>query len=182
LYRCISQKSAPRLSKGSTLCIQPQGPPALNSSGLSGYAQLKATSGVVAAIISCPRLARGSMEKDKRGTEVRALGIGPRRFSFEDSGENAGDLGDGDASECIGACGERALMMDSASKGLRDPLPLTSSVDIEDAQLTRLPFEGLEDRPDLRGGVATRLDLRIAGLLGIEEDRFLPDLAIVVVG
>jgi len=72
--------------------------------------------------------------------------------------------------------------MDSTSRGLRDPLPLTSSVDIEDAQLTRLPFEGLEDRLDLRGGkgVAVRLDLRIAGLMGIEEDRFLPDLAMVV--
>ena len=182
LHRCMSQNCAPRLSRGSTLCIQPQSPPALNSSGSSGCAQLKATSGVVAAIISCPRLARGSMEKDKRGTEVRALGIGPMRFSFEGSGENAGDLGEGDVSECIKACDERALIMDSASRGLRDPLPLTSSVDIEDAQLTRLPFEGLEDRPDLRGGVAMRLDFRIAGLMGIEEDRFLPDLAMVAVG
>lgn len=163
--------------------MQRQGPPALDSSGSSGCAQLKATSGVVAAIISCPRRARDSMEKDSRGTDVRALGTGFTRFSFEDSGEDTGDLGNGDVSEWIEARDETALMMDSTSRGLRDPLPLASSVDIEDAQLTRLPFEGLEDRLDLRGGegVATRLDLRIAGLMGIEEDRFLPDLAMVVV-
>jgi hypothetical protein len=142
-----------------------------------------ATSGVVAAINSCPRRARDSMEKDDRGTDVRALGTELTGFSFKDSGGNAGDLGDGErVSEWIEARDETALLMDSTSRGLRDPLPLTSSVDIEDAQLTRLPFEGLEDKLDLRGreGVAMRLELRIAGLMGIEEDRFLPDLAMVV--
>lgn len=123
------------------------------------------------------------MEKDNRGTDVRALGTGLKGLSFEDSGEDTGDLGDGNVSEWIEARDGTALLMDSTSRGLRDPLPLTSSVDIEDAQLTRLPFEGLEDKLDFRGGegVVMRLDLRIAGLMGIEEDRFLPDLAMVVV-
>jgi len=71
----------------------------LDSSGYSGCAQLKATSGVVAAIISCPRRARDSMEKDNRGTDVRALGTGLTRFSFEDSGEDTGNLGEGAVSE-----------------------------------------------------------------------------------
>lgn len=123
------------------------------------------------------------MEKDKRGTEVRALGTGLTEFSFEDSGGNTGDLGDEVVSDWIEARVEIALLMDSTSRALRDPFPLTSSVDIEDAQLTRLPFEGLEDRLDLRGGVrvAMRPDLRIGGLMGMEEDRFLPDLAMVVI-
>lgn len=123
------------------------------------------------------------MEKDKRGTEVRALGTGLTESSFEDSGGNTGDLGDEVVSDWIEARVEIALLMDSTSRALRDPFPLTSSVDIEDAQLTRLPFEGLEDRLDLRGGVrvAMRPDLRIGGLMGMEEDRFLPDLAMVVI-
>jgi hypothetical protein len=53
---------------------------------------------------------------------------------------------------------------------------------MDEAQLTRLPFEGLKERLDLRGGVevAVRLDLRIAGLMGMEVDRFRPILAVVM--
>ena len=39
------------------------------------------------------------MEKDNRGTDVRALGTGLTRFSFEDSGEDTGNLGEGAVSE-----------------------------------------------------------------------------------
>ena len=43
---------------------------------MAGLDQLSQTSGVVVAIISSPRGARASIDVDKRGKELRALGIG----------------------------------------------------------------------------------------------------------
>ena len=44
--------------------------------GLAGLDQLSQTSGVVAAIISSPRGARASIDVERRGRDLRALGMG----------------------------------------------------------------------------------------------------------
>ena len=44
--------------------------------GLAGFDQPSHTSGVLAAIISSPRGARASIDVERRGIELRALGMG----------------------------------------------------------------------------------------------------------
>ena len=103
-----------------------------------GFDQLSQMSGVVAAIISSPRGARGSIDAERRGTEVRALGIGVG-VSMLDATDLAskGNLMDG-----------RELFFDSVSIDFSEACPFASTVAADEAQLTRKPLEGLMEKLD----------------------------------
>ena len=99
-----------------------------------GFDQLSQISGVVAAIISSPRGARSPIDVERRGIEVRALGIGSG-VSMLDAIDlvSNGNFMDG-----------RELVFDSVSiaSDFSEAWPFTSTVDADEAQLTRSPFLG----------------------------------------
>ena len=99
------------------------------------------------AIISSPWGARAAIDVERRGTEVRALGIGVG------VGVSNGNLMDG--SEPV---------VDSAFIDLTDIWPSSSSVAADEAQLTRNPLGGLTEKLDFLG-----IGL---GLLIESEERF----------
>ena len=106
--------------------------------GFVGFDQLAQTSGVVVAIISSPRGARVSIDVDRRGTEIRALGIGDG-VSMLDATDLAskGNLIDG-----------RELFFDWVSIDFSEAWPFASTVAADEAQLTRNPLEGLTEKLD----------------------------------
>jgi len=103
-----------------------------------GFDQLSQISGVVVAIISSPRGARASIDVERRGIEVRALGIGVG-VSMLDAIDfvSKGNLTDG-----------RELLFDSISSDFSEVWPFASTVAADEAQLTRNPLEGLTEKLD----------------------------------
>ena len=112
--------------------------------GLAGFDQLSQVSGVVIAIISSPRGARAAIDAERRGTEVRALGIG-----VGVSMPSNGNLMDG------------SELVDSAFIDFTDIWPSSSSVAADEAQLTRNPLGGLTEKLDFLG-----IGLGFEGLFG----------------
>jgi hypothetical protein len=112
------------------------------SKGVAGFDQLSQTSGVVAAIISSPRGARASIDVERRGIALRALGMGAGVSILDatDLVSSKGNLMDG-----------RELAFDSALIDFSEVWPSTSTVAADDAQLTRSPLEGLTERLDFLG-------------------------------
>ena len=104
--------------------------------GLAGLDQLSHTSGVVAAIISSPRGARASIDVERRGTDLRALGMGVTVGAS--TLLSKGNL--------IDSVSLLELLMDFS-----EVCPSTSTVAAEEAQLTRSPLEGLAERLDFLG-------------------------------
>ena len=100
---------------------------------------------MVTAIISSPRGARASIDAERCGIEVRALGIGVGMVS-------KGNLMDG-----------RELAFDPVSINFSEAWPSTSSVAADEAQLTRSPFEGLAEKLGI-GEFFTGLEERFEGL------------------
>lgn len=108
---------------------------------MAGFDQLSQTSGVVAAIISSPRGARASIDVERRGIELRALGMGVGVSILDTtdlvSSESKGNLMDGSE-----------LALDSALIDFSEVWPSTSTVAADEAQLTRSPLEGLTEKLD----------------------------------
>lgn len=106
--------------------------------GSADFDQLSQTSEVVAAIISSPRGARASIDAERRGTEVRALGIGAGASMLDATDlVSKGNLMDG-----------RELLFESVWMDFSEGWPFASTVAADEAQLTRKPWEGLIEKLD----------------------------------
>lgn len=124
---------------------------------MAGFDQLSQISGVVVAIISSPWGARASIDVERRGIALRALGIGIGMIldTTDLVSSSKGNLMDG-----------RELAFDSALIDFSEVWPSTSTVAADDAQLTRSPLEGLTERLDFLG-LSTGLRSVIEGV-GVE--------------
>jgi hypothetical protein len=132
-----------------------------------GFDQLSQTSGVVIAIISSPRGARAPIDAERRGREVRALGIGVG-VSTLDATElvSKGNLIDGREESSLPSI-KFPLVFDAVSIDFSEAWPSTSSVAADEAQLTRNPFlEGPAERLDFLSIGLWRFD----GVLRVELD------------
>lgn len=110
--------------------------------GSAGFDQLSQISGVVAAIISSPWGARDSIDVERRGKELRALGMGVGMMldTADLVSSSKGNLIDG-----------TELALDSALTDFSEVWPSTSTVPADEAQLTRRPLEGLVEKFDFLG-------------------------------